>query len=246
MSSDDPPIRLQACLNGDHDTGVHPMLPTSTRELASDAAACAAAGADSFHVHPRDASGRPTLDPEAVDAAVQAIRAATGKPVGVSTSQTIERDPARRAEQIGAWAEPDYASVNLAEDDAAAVMELLLDRGIDVEAGLSSPEDAQALVDSGLADRVTRVLVEPYDDDGPDAAFSSVGAIHDLLDTYGVGAPRLQHSDGEAAWPVLEDAVARGLATRIGLEDTQQLGNGRAASSNADLVRAAAARDAQR
>jgi len=85
----------------------------TAEELARDAAACVAAGAGAIHMLPRDADGRETLD---VDACVRAVRAACGVPVGVSTGAWIEPDLERRLDLIGAWNEPDYASVNVSED----------------------------------------------------------------------------------------------------------------------------------
>lgn len=64
-------------------------------------------------------------------------------------------------------------------------------------------------------------------------------AIHEILDKAGVGAPRLQHGDGELTWILIEDAVRRGLDTRVGLEDTLYLPDGTRARNNADLVTAA-------
>ena len=49
---------LQACLNGDRETGV----PRSPEELAEAARACVAAGAVSLHAHPRDREGNESLD----------------------------------------------------------------------------------------------------------------------------------------------------------------------------------------
>lgn len=66
-----------------------------------------------------------------------------------------------------------------------------------------------------------------------------VDAIHAILDRAGVTAPRLQHGDGELTWILIEDAVRRGLDTRVGFEDTLHLPDGSRASSNADLVTAA-------
>jgi uncharacterized protein (DUF849 family) len=48
---------LQATLNGPLTKADHEAVPVTLEELASDAAACVAAGARAFHVHPRDASG---------------------------------------------------------------------------------------------------------------------------------------------------------------------------------------------
>jgi uncharacterized protein (DUF849 family) len=51
----------------------------------------------------------------------------------------------------------------------------------------------------------------------------------------------LQHGEGATTWPVLEDALRRGLDTRIGLEDTLHLPDGALAEGNPALVRAAIA-----
>ena len=107
-----------------------------------------------------------------------------------------------------------------------------------IEAGVWSVADAEALVTSGVADRTTRVLVEPVDV-GRNDALAVITAIHRVLDRHNVAVPRLQHGDGEAVWILLEDAVARGIDTRIGFEDTLLLPDGTRAASNAALVRAA-------
>jgi uncharacterized protein (DUF849 family) len=54
--------------------------------------------------------------------------------------------------------------------------------------------------------------------------------------------PRLQHGDGESACILLDDAVTRGIDTRIGLEDTFHEPDGRFTDGNAALVRSATAR----
>jgi hypothetical protein len=121
-------------------------------------------------------------------------------------------------------------------------MRALLASGIGIEAGVWSVDDAELLAASGLAGRITRVLVEPGEAQvggDPEAALALVGAIHDVLDRHGITAPRLQHGDGRVTWVLLADAVYRGLATRIGFEDTLDGPNGEWAMDNAALVRAA-------
>jgi len=66
-----------------------------------------------------------------------------------------------------------------------------------------------------------------------------VDAIHQILDRADVKAPRLPHGDGELTWILIEDAVRRGLDTRVGLEDTLYLADGSRARNNAALVTAA-------
>ena len=124
-------------------------------------------------------------------------------------------------------------------------MEALLAAGIGVEAGVWSVADAERLANSGVADRVARILVEPVDLSAANAV-AFVDAIHRALHKLGLGAPRLQHGDGEASWVLIRDAVVRGCDTRVGFEDTLFLPDGRRASGNAGLVEAARALGAGR
>jgi len=231
-------VLLQAALNGPFGKDLHPQLPVSGDELARDAAACVAAGAQAIHLHPRGADGAEGLEAQLVDAVVAAVRKACAVPVGVSTGAWIEPDLGRRLELIAGWSAPDYASVNLSEAGAADVMRTLLAAGVGIEAGVWSVEDAERLAASGLGDRVTRVLIEPVDVSAGDA-LAVVDGIHAALDRLGLTAARLQHGDGEATWVLLRDAIRRGIDTRIGLEDTVAGPDGARTDGNAALVRAA-------
>ncbi|BDZ45291.1 3-keto-5-aminohexanoate cleavage protein [Naasia aerilata] len=225
---------LQAALNGSRSREEHPAVPLTAAELRDDARACAAAGARMFHVHPRDAAGLQTLEHDAVLAAVAAV--VPFGPVGVTTAfriQTSDRD--RMLEQWRAAVR--QTSVNLSEPGALDLTGSFADRGIAVEAGLSSPGDAELLADGGWRG-ILRVLIEPLVDEPPEA-LDAAAAIHAVLDAASCLRPRLQHGGNEAAWPLLEDAVRRGVDTRIGLEDTLLLPDGRVAAGNAELVAAA-------
>jgi uncharacterized protein (DUF849 family) len=233
-------VLLQAALNGPFGKDDHPAMPVTMQELARDAAACVAAGAGAIHLHPRGADGAERLDAEVVDAVVVAVREACGVPVGVSTGAWIEPDLGRRLELIAGWSAPDYTSVNLSENGAADVMRAVLAAGVGVEAGISTVADVERLAASGLAERLTRILVEPVDVGAADA-LAVVDEIHGALDGLGLGAPRLQHGDGEATWILLEDSVRRAIDTRVGLEDTVAGPDGDRAAGNEALVRAARA-----
>lgn len=231
-------MMLQAAINGDLSKADHPAVPVTEDEMIRDARECLAAGAQEFHVHPRDSDGHPTLQPEHVHRAVSALRTAGARAAGVTTLADIEPDLQRRLSLISGWTQPAYSSVNLCEEGAVEVMRALLAAGIGIEAGVWTTEDAQALISSGLADQVTRILIEPVEVSKADA-IPLVTAIHDILDRAGARAPRLQHGDGESTWILIEDAVRRGLDTRVGLEDTLHLPDGRRARGNAELVSAA-------
>jgi uncharacterized protein (DUF849 family) len=231
---------LKAALNGGRGRGSHPSLPVTPDELADAAAACVAAGAAAVHLHPRDHSGRESLDAVVIGKAVQQVRTAVGQvPIGVSTGAWIEPDPRRRVALVSDWEGPDMASVNLSEEGAGSVMSALLEQGIGVEAGVWSVEDVHRLAATGLQDRLLRVLVEivhPVEDPQAQAR-----AIDEALDGIGIIAPRLHHGEGEATWPVLRQALHLGHDIRIGLEDTLTLPDGSPAASNQALVHAALA-----
>lgn len=231
---------IKACLNGSRAPGTHPALPLTPDQLARAARLAVDAGAGALHVHPRRADGTQSLDAVDIAAALGAIRAACpGVPLGISTGIWIEPDVERRRLRVATWEElPDFAGVNFSEPGALDLCATLVARGIGVEAGLWTAADAQLLIEANLADRCLRLLIEPMDAN-PEAAFETVRGIEALLDQAAVPTPRLLHGTGATAWPMLELALRRGYDTRIGLEDTLTLPDGRPAQDNAALVAAA-------
>jgi uncharacterized protein (DUF849 family) len=134
---------VQACLNGACTSDFHPRIPLKPEDMAQDSAPCIAAAAAERHLHPRGTEGNESL--AAVDDTILAVRrTCPGTLIGVSTGAWIENDESRTRACIAQWRElPDYASVNLSEHDAPAVMELLRHRGVGIEAGLASIADAE-------------------------------------------------------------------------------------------------------
>lgn len=230
---------LKACLNGARRPGEHPRLPVAPEEIAADAAAVVAVGAGAIHVHAKDADGVDTLDSDTVGRVVAAVRAAvTDTPVGVTTGAWALPDPAQRVAAVRKWSTlPDFASVNWHEAGADEVAAELLDRGVAVEAGLWHQDAVRAWLASPHRDRCLRVLlevVEPVDD--------GLAEADALVTALGPGAndiPVLLHGAGAAAWPVLRDALRRGLDIRIGLEDVLVDVDGLPTAGNAELVAAA-------
>jgi uncharacterized protein (DUF849 family) len=246
---------LQACLNGDRAAGV----PCTPAELAAEARACVAAGADSIHVHPRDDEGHETLDPGHTAAVVRALRP-LGVEISLSTGLWITGgDVDARTRAIEGWTErPDLVSLNFSEEGCLELAALLAERGIGIEAGIWTARDAKALAESGLVARwggpptrgsrgtrhhppVHRVLVEPRSENA-DEAVHVAQEIDAALDAAAIPTPRLHHGVGPATWAVLEAAVPRGREIRIGLEDVLTLPDGRRAPDNAALVVEAALR----
>lgn len=230
---------LKACINGAREPREHAAVPLTSEQCARDATACVAAGAGAVHLHPRDGNGRETLDSVVVDAAVEAVREAVGIPVRVSTGAWIEPELDIRVAAVHQWREPDFASVNLSEDGALEVMAALVDRGIEIEAGLAAPSEVGRLVSGGMADGLLRVLIEPAGQGASDQ-LTTAQAIDAELDRQSVEAPRLAHGTGVATWSVLEWSASSGHDLRIGLEDTLVMADGSPAQGNAALVAAAA------
>jgi uncharacterized protein (DUF849 family) len=227
---------VKACINGARRRTDHAGVPQTAAELAEAAAGAVGAGAAAIHMHPRAADGTESLDGSAISAAVAAVRGRVGVPVGVSTGAWFLPDPDDRLRAVATWTDlPDFASVNVHEPGALDLAEALLERGVGVEAGLWHAEGARLCVESGLAERCTRLLVEPLVPDLDDA-LALVAAIDREIEGAALAVPRLLHGFGGTAWPVLDLALARGLQARIGLEDTLVRRDGTAAPDNATLV----------
>jgi uncharacterized protein (DUF849 family) len=225
-------MAVKACLNGSRTREEHPAVPRSPEELAAAAIAVRDAGAFAVHVHPRDARGGQSLEASACDAAVAAIRSAVpGLPIGLSTSEAIDRDPFARAAAVRSWRRaPDFVSVNLSELGWAGIVRAALRAGIGVEAGLATPADAEELARSPFTHQVVGALVE---------VGGGAQDARDLARLLPDGIPQLWHGYGERTWEVVAAGARAGFDVRVGLEDVLVLPDGRRAADNAQLVSAA-------
>jgi uncharacterized protein (DUF849 family) len=232
-----PKIYIKACINGARTPDEHPDLPVTPEQLASAALAAHQAGAKAVHMHPKTADGVDSLDASVVGAAVHAVRhAVPGLPLGVTTGFWALSDAKARLRAVDGWGElPDFASVNWHEPGSEELAELLLGKGIGVEAGIFHAEAAAAWSASPLAEHCLRVMIELQGDG--DAA--TADTLIDQVAAADSAAPILLHGYGESCWPLLEHAGVRGVQTRIGMEDTLTLPDGTVAPGNAELVAAA-------
>lgn len=226
---------IQACLNGARPDDFHPKLPLTVEAIARDGAACVSAGAAELHIHPRSPDGRESL--LAVDEAIHAVRrACPGTLVGVSTGAWIETDEKQTRTCIASWRLlPDYASVNLSETDAPAVIALLHSMGVGVEAGLATAEDAERLVSLPDCHRTFRILIEIEEQDTGQAD-AVADRIAQVLERANIQKPILLHGFDATVWHFVKRARQRRWSTRVGLEDGCHLSNGDIAGNNAELV----------
>jgi uncharacterized protein (DUF849 family) len=228
---------IKAALNGGRTRAEHPGIPITPEEVAAAAKESVAAGAETIHFHVRGANGRESLEPGDVARALAAVRSAVPATlVGVSTGAWILQNAQLRQETIARWTvHPDFASVNFKEDGALALAELLLSRGVPVEAGLSDATGTQVFVSSGLASRCLRILLEPFDS-STQAALKTLEQIEAMLNAAGVKLPIVLHGLNQTAWDLIDAAAARKYDTRVGFEDILTLPDGTSAPGNGALV----------
>jgi uncharacterized protein (DUF849 family) len=233
---------LQACLNGGRTRDFHAATPFSPDELAADAKAVIAAGAQELHIHVRSGDGKESLHPDDVTPTLAAVRTSVpGVPVGLSTGWWIPPKGRARQDHIRGWtALPDYVSINLIEEDSSEVIALVLSKGIGVEAGIWSIADAEKFIANPDARACLRVLIEINEQD----LATAMGAYRDviaILDRAGILLPRLLHGSDATMWDFWREALAQNLDGRIGLEDGKHLPSGTIADGNAALIRGARA-----
>jgi uncharacterized protein (DUF849 family) len=239
---------IKAAINGGRLKADHTAVPVSPDEQAADVVDCLKAGANAIHLHVRStsreavvSSEKESLYAEDVTQTLLAVRSATpNAQIGISTGAWILPGPMARHEAVAAWEVlPDFVSVNFIEEGAVELATLLLSRGVDVEAGLSDAEAAEVFVKSDLASRCVRLLIEPQEREF-ERALQTLNAIEQLL-ASGLGQlpripPILLHGTEATAWPMMDEAIARGYDVRVGLEDTLVMPDGRMARDNSELV----------
>jgi uncharacterized protein (DUF849 family) len=230
---------LQVALNGDR---MHSAVPRTPTGIADAASAVVRAGAHSVHVHAFDQAGRETLDGAVcADVLGRIRRLCPDIPVSLTTSATIVADPKERLRIVDAWTVlPALVTVNQGEPGIIDLCELLLSRGVALEAGLLTSDDARVFVASGLAERCRRVLIEPLDLD-PETAVRHAATMEEIVVSAGISLEQVHHGYGVACWAVNRRALDRGHGIRTGLEDVTVLPDGSPARDNADLVMAAVA-----
>jgi uncharacterized protein (DUF849 family) len=239
---------IKAAINGGRTKVGHAAVPVSPHEQAAAVVESLKAGADAIHLHVRSTSTPESLHSEkeslyAEDVARTLLAVRSLSPnaqIGISTGAWILPDPASRLQAVAAWEVlPGFASVNFSEDGAVELAQLLLSRGVGVEAGLCDADAAEVFLKSGLAARCLRVLLEPQEQE-LEHALETVRTIEQALESGGLerrGPPSLLlHGTEATVWPMMDEAIKRGYDVRVGLEDTLVLPDGRMARDNADLV----------
>lgn len=233
---------IKAAINGGRTKIEHPSIPVSPNEIASAVVECLNAGASAIHFHIRSQDSHESLAAEDLARTLHAVRMlAPDAQVGVSTGAWIIPDSSIRVETISTWtALPDFASVNFSEEGACEVAQLLLQKSVGVEAGLCDANAAERFVNSGLAARSLRVLLEPQEQDIEQARVTA-REMKAVLDRARIDIPRVLHGTEATTWEIMKDSIKLGYGIRVGFEDTLTLADGTVARTNAELIKEAIA-----
>lgn len=228
---------LKIALNGARTKSESPYIPHSLDEIEREVKSLYKRSYKVHHIHCYDKHGKESLKPGDVNNLVSVIRNISPEiQLGISTGEWIEPNLEKRIDQIKSWElVPDFASVNMIEENAIAIAELLIDKGILVEPGLDGKEAAEIFVKSDIKNGCCRVLIEP-----PEVSLASamitVNEIENVLDLSRISIKRLLHGFNSISWDILREAKKRGYDTRIGMEDTIYLQDGKKTASNLEIV----------
>jgi len=228
---------LKIALNGTRPKSENEYLPQSLNEIEKEVTPLYKNGYKVFHIHCYDSNGIESLKPEDVNKLVSRVKNISSDiQIGISTGDWIEPDFEKRICYIKDWQfVPDFASVNMIEENAIEISNVLISKGVSVEVGLNEKKAAEIFVKSNLDSGCYRILIEP-EEENIAAAINTISEIENILDTNKITIKRLLHGFNSVSWDILREAKKRGYDGRIGMEDTIYLENGIKVTSNLEIV----------
>jgi len=230
-------MMIQIAVNGNRQ---EKFIPKKKEEIVQSTVSAIEKGAETIHFHPRDADGKETLNAAVVDEHILELKRHQRQvPVGISTGEWIEPNLERRLAHIKSWRVlPDFVSINYEETGSDKVTEVVNEKGILIEAGLSNLEAAKNFIKIYNQDRFIRILIEPQEQ-VLEGALHTAALIENQIEEAGIQLPILLHGVDKTCWNLLKLALVKGYQTRIGLEDVLTLPNGKKAKDNAELLKEA-------
>ena len=228
---------IKIALNGARLKEQNKYIPQSLTEIEKEVSLLYDYGCKVFHIHCYDENGKESLKPKDVNNLVQLVKHISLEiQIGISSGDWIEPDLEKRKSYIKAWEnKPDFISLNMIEDDALEISELLIEKGVLIEAGLNEKRAAEILIKSNVIKDCCRILIEPEPEE-LDLAIETINEIEKVLDANNVKIPRLLHGFNSVSWEILREAKKRGYDGRVGMEDTIYLENGEMVKSNLEII----------
>ncbi|MFO7523998.1 MAG: 3-keto-5-aminohexanoate cleavage protein [Ignavibacteriaceae bacterium] len=228
---------LKIALNGARPKSQNEFLPHSLDEIEREVRLIYQNGYKVFHIHCYDKNGNESLKPEDVNNLVLRVKSISSDiQLGISSGDWIEPDLNKRIGYINQWEHiPDFASVNMIEDNAIEISNVLISKGVMVEAGLNEKKAAEIFVNSRFENGCIRILIEP-EEENLIGAIKTITEIENILNDNNITIKRLLHGFNSAAWDILREAKKRGYDSRIGMEDTIFLEDGIKVKNNLDLI----------
>ncbi len=228
---------IKIALNGARPKEQNSYLPHSLSEIEKEVNLLYKHGCKIFHIHCYNENGNESLKPHDVNNLVLLVKNISPEiQIGISSGEWIEPDLEKRKSYINAWENiPDFISVNMIEDDAIEISNLLISKRVLIEAGLNEKKAAEIFVESNLTKNCCRILIEPEIEEF-DSAVQTINEIEKVLDSNNVKIPRLLHGFNSLSWDILREAKRRGYDSRIGMEDTIYLENGDIVKGNLEIL----------
>lgn len=230
-------MMIKAAINGARPKSENQYLPQSITEIENEVKLLFENGFKVFHIHCYDKDGNESIKPHDVNLLVETVKNISKEiQLGISSGDWIEPDFEKRKSYIKSWENvPDFISVNMIEDNAIEISELLLSKNVKIEAGLNDKKAAQIFAESDLRDGCLRILLEPEPETFSEA-IQTVTEMENVLHNYNINIPRLLHGFNSAAWDILKEAKRRVYDGRIGMEDTIRLENGKMVTGNLEIM----------
>jgi uncharacterized protein (DUF849 family) len=230
-------MMLKIALNGARPKSENQFIPQSLDEIEDQVSQIYHIGYKIFHIHCYDKNGNESLKPEDINNLVSRIRNISLEiKIGISTGDWIEPNFKKRINYIKEWDfVPDFASVNIIETHALDISEALIKKGIFIEAGLNEKRAAEIFIRSGIEKDCCRVLIEPEEESLP-KAINTIIEIEDILNSGNISINKLLHGFNSVSWDLLREAKKRGYDSRMGMEDTIYLENGKKVRNNLELI----------
>lgn len=259
-SGSDGTIITVAPTGAEHDKAQVPNLPVTLDELVSTAHDCERVGAGMIHVHIRDETAAPTLDPQRLKDTVTALREQTDLVIQLSTGGAVTDTEQERLKVLDAL--PDSASctmgtVNFGDSVFHNRWEFIVELHKRMQERQIVPE--YEIFDLGHLAALHRLLEEHGLPVGGhvhvDLVMGVAGGMPGDIETLTAalrlipdGATFSATGIGRTSLPVMLASLAAGGHVRVGMEDTITYARRQPVTDNAQLVARATglARIAQR